>query len=225
MGMIRFVRWHIWLGWIAAVPLMLWLASGLFMAARPIEEVRGETLRRAPAPVALAGLVLPREPVRAAKLSLVDQLGRPTWIVNDSDGGAGRYSARDGLPLAPVSAAEAQLLVAAAWAGTAKLTALRRFPADASPGDLRQPRPSWRASFADGAHLYLDADTGAVLAVRTRWWRAYDFAWGLHIMDLQTREDTSNPFLWLFGTLALALSLLGSVLLFRRRRAPARSAI
>jgi hypothetical protein len=216
-------RWHIWLGWIAAVPIVLWLASGLFMAARPIESVRGEELRRPPPPITTASLVLPREPIAATKLSLVSQLGRPTWIVTDADGASGRYSARDGAPLPPVGAAEARELVAAPWKGAAPLTALARFDADHAPGDLRQPRPSWQASFADGAHLYIDAQTGAMLAVRTRWWRAYDFAWGLHIMDLQTREDTSNAFLWLFGSLALILSLIGTVLLFRRRRARVRA--
>ena len=217
-AMRKLARWHIWLGWLAAVPLLIWLGSGLFMAARPIEEVRGEALRRAAVPVPLSGLVLPREPVVATKLALVDQRGRPTWIVTDADGATGRYSARDGLPLGPVGAAEARELVAAAWNGTAALSALRGFPRDAPPGDLRQSRPSWQATFADGAHLYIDADSGAVLAVRTRWWRAYDLAWGLHIMDLQTREDSSNAFLWLFGTLALAMALLGAALLFRRRR-------
>jgi hypothetical protein len=41
--------------------------------------------------------------------------------------------------------------------------------------------------------------------------------WGVHIMDLETREDSSNAFLWLFGGLALASSLFGALLLFRRR--------
>ena len=49
----RFARWHIWLGWLVAVPLLLWTLSGLVMVARPIDEVRGNTLRIAhpPAPV------------------------------------------------------------------------------------------------------------------------------------------------------------------------------
>ena len=58
-----------------------------------------------------------------------------------------------------------------------------------------------------------------MLALRTRFWRAYDFMWGLHIMDPRTREDTSNVLLWLFGGIALASGLLGSVLLLRRRKA------
>ena len=43
--MIRFARWHIWLGWLVGVPLLLWTMSGVVMVARPIEEVRGDHLR------------------------------------------------------------------------------------------------------------------------------------------------------------------------------------
>ena len=41
----RLARWHIWLGWLVGVPLLLWTLSGLVMVARPIEEVRGTSLR------------------------------------------------------------------------------------------------------------------------------------------------------------------------------------
>ena len=51
----RFARWHIWLGWAAAIPLLLWTISGLFMTLRPIEQVRGvaldEVIARFPTPV------------------------------------------------------------------------------------------------------------------------------------------------------------------------------
>ena len=99
---------------------------------------------------------------------------------------------------------------------------MRRFSADHAPLDLRKPRPSWQASFTDGTHLYLDADSGEVLAIRTRWWRAYDFLWGLHIMDPAGRENSSNPWLWVFGSISLVSAVFGSVLLFRRRRVAAR---
>ena len=49
----------------------------------------------------------------------------------------------------------------------------------------------------DGTHFYVDAGSGEVVARRTRFWRVYDFMWGLHIMDLQGREDTHNP--WVVG--------------------------
>jgi uncharacterized iron-regulated membrane protein len=37
-------RWHVWLGWLVGVPLLLWTLSGLAMVVRPIEEVRGAEL-------------------------------------------------------------------------------------------------------------------------------------------------------------------------------------
>lgn len=46
--------------------------------------------------------------------------------------------------------------------------------------------------------------------------------WGLHIMDLETREDAHNPLLIGFAIAGLAMSLLALVLLpltVRRRRA------
>ena len=40
----KLAKWHIWLGWLIGVPLLMWTISGLFMVARPIEELRGEHL-------------------------------------------------------------------------------------------------------------------------------------------------------------------------------------
>ena len=38
-------------------------------------------------------------------------------------------------------------------------------------------------------------------------------------MDLQTREDTSHPVLIIFAALAVIGALLGTILMFRRRKA------
>ena len=217
--MLRFARWHIWLGWIAALPVLVWIVSGLFMAARPIDAVRGTDLRKAALPIAAGGLVAPQIAGPVTRIALVDEAGQPVWAVTGADQAQARYSARNGLPLGPVDAPEAGAIAAATFAGPAKLDTLRRLSTAQAPLDLRKPRPSWQASYADGTHLYIDADTGEVLALRTRFWRAYDFMWGLHIMDPRTREDTSNWLLWVFGTAALGSCLLGGVLLFRRRKA------
>ena len=215
----RFARWHIWLGWAVAVPVLLWLASGLFMSAVPIDQVRGGSLRAEDAAIDGAALIFPRLPGPVTKVALVSQAGLPTWIVTGADKQPRRYAARDGAPLGEVSEAEARRIAAAAFAGKDPLTRMQRFSADASPMDLRRARPSWQATFGDGTHIYVDAQSGEVLALRTRFWRAYDLMWGIHIMDLQTREDTSNGFLWVFGGLALISSLFGTALLFRRRKA------
>ncbi|PLK24369.1 hypothetical protein [Novosphingobium sp. TH158] len=214
----RFARWHIWLGWIVAIPVLLWLASGLFMAARPIEEVRGEHLRRPAVPVDAAGLVAPRATGSIARIALVDQAGRPVWTVTTADKSVQRFDARSGARLGPVDEAEARRIASSTYAGKHALLGISAFAADAAPLELRRPRPSWQASFADGTNLYIDAQSGEVLALRTRWWRAYDLLWGLHIMDLEGRENAHNPWVWTLGSTALATSLLGAILLFRRRR-------
>jgi PepSY-associated TM region len=214
----RFARWHIWLGWAAALPLLLWTISGLFMTLRPIEHVRGEALRREPALIQTANLNPPRLPGPVKRLALAAQHGVPVWLVTDASGEQARFTG-DGMPIPPVGEAEAGRLAKASYAGPASLTGLQRFDADSAPLELRRPRPSWQAKFADGTHLYIDADTGEILALRTGWWRAYDFMWGLHIMDPAGRENTSHVLLWLFSVVALVSCLLGTTLLFRRRRA------
>jgi len=217
-------RWHVWLGWLVGVPVLMWTITGLMMVARPIEEVRGEHLRAPAVPIAPQGLVLPKLSAPVLSAELVDQPDGPVWIVTEAGGGRYRYSAREtgretGSVLPPVTRAEARRIAEQAFTGPAPLSALTYFPADAAPLDLRRGVASWQARFADGTNLYIEDVTGEVLAVRTSWWRVFDFMWGLHIMDLETREDTHHPVLILFAALAIAGSLLGCVLMFRRRRA------
>lgn len=216
-AMHRFARWHIWLGWLAALPLLLWTISGLVMTLRPIDEVRGEDLRRGPGLLQTDTLIAPRLAVPVKRLTLIEENGAPVWIATDSQGNQSRY-AQDGTPLPGVSEGEARQLSQAAFAGSAALVSMQRFSAEASPLDLRRPRPSWQATFNDGTHVYIDADTGEVLALRTGYWRFYDLMWGLHIMDPMGRENTSHVLLWIFATVGIASSLLGTVLLFRRRK-------
>lgn len=219
----RLAKWHIWLGWLVGVPLVLWTLSGFVMALKPIEETRGENLRaRAPllrefgVDLALPD-VGPQDVISG--MHLVQQIDGPVWIVETEAGGTYRYSARDGALIPPVIAAEARAIAVANWGGDAALESVTYFPADMSPPDLRAGIDTWQAHFADGTNMYIRADSGEVLVMRTGWWRFYDVMWGLHIMDLETREDTSHPVLILFAALALAGSLLGCALLFRRRKA------
>jgi hypothetical protein len=155
-------------------------------------------------------------------VKLEQQVSGPVWIVTLADGAQRRAAARDGAWLGGVGKAEARQVAESSYAGSANLEAMESFTADAAPLDLRKERPSWRARFADGTHVYVDADTGAILALRSGQWRAYDFMWGLHIMDLQTREETSHRILITFGAIAATSTVLGLILLplaSRRRKA------
>ena len=65
----------------------------------------------------------------------------------------------------------------------------------------------------DGTHFYVDAGSGEVVARRTRFWRVYDFMWGLHIMDLQGRKRPTIRGSSTFALLALVMILMALVLL------------
>ncbi len=61
------------------------------------------------------------------------------------------------------------MLAKSYYAGRAKAVSALRFAADKTPLDLRKERSSWQVTYDDGTHLYLDADSGSFLAIRTRY--------------------------------------------------------
>jgi hypothetical protein len=216
-------RWHIWLGWIVGLPFLLWTVSGLVMVARPIEEVRGENLVRPapPLPLGFAPVAPAIGPRPVASLKLEQRSDGPKWLVSYSDGDSRLADAATGRLLPALSASDAARVVESRYAGKARIAAVDRTSAAAPPLDLRRPIDAWRVSMDDGTRFYVHAKTGEIAARRTRWWRIYDFMWGLHIMDPKTREDTSNPLVIGFGAVALLTTLMALVLLpmsIRRRR-------
>lgn len=214
-------KWHIWLGWLVGVPIAMWLATGLFMVARPIEEVRGNHLQRAlPAqPLAIPGSTLAGTGANLSEMHVSMQDGRAVAILTTLDGATRRVDFATGAPLPPLDAAAARALVASRIIGGDRVARVTLFPADKVPFDFRRPLAVWQVALDDGTNVYVGRDTGNIEAVRTRWWRGFDLAWGLHIMDLSAREDTSHPVLIAFAALSLSGALIGCVLMFRRRKA------
>jgi hypothetical protein len=220
----RLRRWHVWLGWIVALPFLAWTVSGLVMVARPIETVRGEDLI-AEAPALPAGLVPVAPAIGPRQLASLRLEARPDgarWLLKYADGGSRLADAATGRLLPPLAAAEAARIVEARYKGKARIAAVDRISAEAPPLDFRRKVAAWRVTMGDGTRFYLDSATGEILARRTRWWRFYDLMWGLHIMDLETREDAHNPLLIGFAvvsllTVLLALGLLPLTLKRRRR--------
>ncbi len=220
----RFARWHIWLGWLAGVPLLMWTLSGLVMVAKPIEEVRGEHLRlEAEARPGFSGNPRPIDfrldgSPQAVELRSFIQHGRFVTLLTRPDGSFERFDATTGRGLPRVDEQEARRIVARSIRDGDQVASIRLTDADDPPIDFRRPMAAWQVTLADGTHVYVGRDSGEIAAVRTRWWRVFDFFWGLHIMDLQTREDTHHPVLIGFAALALVSTVLGVTLLFRRRR-------
>ena len=218
----RLRRWHVWLGWLIAIPMLFWTVSGLVMVAKPIGEVRGEDLIAAPPPINLSQpLVAPRIEGRAVRsLKLEPRAEGLRWQVEFMDGEKRLADPATGALLPRLGPAEATRELMARYAGKAKVVETSRIEADAPPLELRRAMNGWRVATDDGAHFYVDGGSGEIIARRTRWWRFYDFMWGLHIMDLQGREETNNPWVVTFAALALGMVLLALTLLpmtIRRR--------
>ncbi|MEL6531261.1 MAG: PepSY domain-containing protein [Pseudomonadota bacterium] len=217
----RLAKWHIWLGWLVGVPIVMWTATGLFMVAKPIQEVRGEHLR-IQAETATP-LVLPDSDIASAEAQLkemrvVMQDGRAVAILTTLDGITSRVDMASGEQIAALDAEGARALAAERIVGGSDVRSVAFFSADEVPFDFRRPMPVWQVALEDGTHVYVGRDTGEIEAVRTSWWRWFDFMWGLHIMDLSKREETSHPILIAFAALSLIGALIGCVLMFRRRK-------
>jgi uncharacterized iron-regulated membrane protein len=221
-------RIHIWLSWIVGLQILLWVASGLFMALSPIETVRGEHLRRDPPRLDLrsaAGVRPPAEVLRAEKrpverLVLKTWLGQPTYELHYAGGRAALVDARTLERVSPLTQSGAEMAARAAYRLDRPIAEIVRVDAGDVPLDFRRDEPAWRVRFAtqSGAVFYVSAETGEVLAVRTTRWRLYDFMWGLHIMDWGGRENFNSPWLVAFSALSLLSVVAGAVLLFIRRR-------
>ncbi len=212
-------RWHIWLGWLIGVPLLLWTGTGLLMVSRPIDEVRGEHLRReaVDSAIPLSELTLPKADGFAMHTLTLNTEGEPSWVATSDGDEVRHYDARTGLPLPHISAAQARAIVKRAIIGGDKVATTTLFAdPEKTPLDFRRPVAVWRIVLTDGTYVYVGQHSGKIEAVRTQFWRAFDFAWGLHIMDLQTREDNHHPVLIFFAGLAFLGSILGFTLLFMR---------
>ena len=219
----RLRRWHIWLGWIVGLPMLVWTVSGIIMVWKPIEEVRGEDLLRELAPMRFSTPVIP--PAVAGlpmqSLTLEPRAAGPRWIVKLQDGSTRLADPGSGALLPPLSAADAAREVTSRYRGRARVKAVTRTDPASPPFDLRREIPAWNVEMTDDTRFYVDANSGAVVARRTAWWRFYDFMWGLHIMDPQTREDTHNPWVIGLGLVTLVTTVLALVMLpltIRRRR-------
>jgi hypothetical protein len=202
--------------------MLFWTVSGLVMVARPIEEVRGTDLIAPPKPIQFAGnLVAPQvQGLPVLAITLEPRAEGPRWEIDFAGGQSRLADPATGALLPRLGAADAAREVMARYTGTAKVVETSRVDAKAPPLELRRAMDGWRVRMDDDTHFYVDGGSGEIVAKRTAWWRIYDFMWGLHIMDLQGREETSNPWVVTFGALSLGMVLLALTLLpmtIRRR--------
>lgn len=207
----RTVRWlHLWGGVIIGIQIILWVASGLVMVARPMDAVRGTDLRRdmpvtLAMPAGLPGLKA------VEKLELGQLLGKPVWKLTDADGKR-LIDAATGKSVA-ITAATAEAIAREGTMMTGPVTVAAVDPAN-PPSEWRRKEPAFVVTFGDDTRVYVTM-LGEIGAVRTPWWRFYDLFWGLHIMDWDARANTHGPLIITATLLSLGVVLTGALLTIR----------
>ena len=214
-------RAHKWAGLILCVQILLWFASGLFMALFPIDEVRGSHLAEKASwsladadviPIEIAMTIYEGELTGASLTSIA---GEPAYALI-GDKGTQLINAHTGKSWQPIAEDTVRVAATRYYKGEGHIQAIKRLTQ--VPNEYRRPPPVWQVQFDDKpqTRLYLDADTAELRAVRTKLWRVYDFMWMLHIMDYKTRDNFNSWWLRLAAFLALLFAISGLFLVVHR---------
>ena len=221
-------RTHKWIAWIVGLQALLWMASGLYMTAVPIDTIHGDHLGKPDASF-IDGRGLPEPAELAARypgmtgFRLKRQLGADVYEIVHP-GGVALVDARSGEALGVPDEARVRELATAYYTGIAPIRTVEHL-VQSPPEVSNRPAPLWRVEFADRSEttLYVSATTGDLLARRHDLWRWFDVFWMLHIMDYEERSDANNALLRVASALGVAFSITGVWLLFYsfKRRRPA----
>jgi hypothetical protein len=227
----RVRQWHKWLSLIIGAQVMLWLATGVYMVVVNLDFIHGdhlvqnmnETIAADYQPdVSFADMLV--EFPDASEIALASWVGQAVYRVK-SPAGSHLVSAETGEEISPLTEENAVAVARYHYTRKADVTAATLLvDKEEAPSEIQsRPLPLWRVDFDDhgSTALYVSPDDGYLITRRHTFWRIFDFAWMLHIMDYEERADVNNNLLRIAASLGLVLSGLGLWLLFfsfKRRR-------
>lgn len=223
----RTVRWwHTRLAWLVGVQVLLWMVSGLYMSAAPIDWIHGDHWVKSewqalPPGSVIAPGELQRQFPDSERFTLKTLLAQPVYEVH-RPGSIVLVDAVSGVARAPLDAEAVQTLAQARFAQPRAIRSIDWL--EAAPAEVSgRPAPLWRVTFegASAPTLYYSPYSGELLAKRFAGWRIFDALWMLHIMDYATRSNVNNALLRVAAGIALAFVVSGAVLLMVSRRRPA----
>ncbi len=234
-------RIHKWAGLVLGAQIILWFASGLFMSFFHIDKVHGDHIAEERTWPLRMEQMAPFDDVQNAyfayqtqtdcdvdtdiqscfhvalrEIKLHSALGTPVWEFNNGETQA-YFSGNPVTIWQGLSKDKIREAAHAYYKGDAKINKAVLFT-DIVPKDFRKDIPIWQISFDDKSHtrLYIDPIDGALINVRTRLWRTFDFMWMLHIMDYKERDNINLWWLKLAAFAALMFALSGAALVTHR---------
>ena len=209
---------HKWLGLFVGLQVIIWSLTGLYMTAVHIDIIHGDHLIR-PAPVRSADVSQLRDPLAAvasngasgARLIWVGD--RPAYALT-GEAGEKVVDAVSGRPVAPPDEAKIRSIAKSTYKGNEEIASAALI--NEIPGEIRGRKPPlWRVEFDhwNKPTLYFSPTTGELVTRRHELWRIFDFAWMLHVMGYEDRDDVNNGFLRVFTWGAVLMALSGAWLL------------
>jgi uncharacterized iron-regulated membrane protein len=215
---------HKWLGYILVFQLLAWLLGGLVMSAIPLEKVHGKHLAQrslnnpfihtdytASLDYIVSQSAHPQQILYSHFLTTptITVIGRDdTHVFNGITGKLFHPPTK----MQIITNANEHLLIKA---NLIKAKLLKQAPREAG-----YKANVWQLDYDDALNttLYLEANTGKVVAIRSTLWRIFDFFWMLHIMDYDERENFNNPLLISFAASSVLFCLSGLLLLLQNIR-------
>ena len=213
-------RTHKWLAFFVGIQVVLWTLTGFYMVTVHIDYIHGDHLvRSAPAEAFnTARLVQPTQVIasvpEASEVRLQRLLGKPVWRVEAPEA-ALLVDAESGAKLAPLTQAQVEQVARQIYTGDPTIVSTKLLTEAPLEMQTRKP-PYWQVEFKgwNQPTLYISPTTGEMISRRHNLWRAFDFAWMLHIMDYDERSNVNNPLLRVATWSAVIMALSGAWLIF-----------
>lgn len=211
---------------LVGLQLLLWMVSGLYMTAVPIDIVRGQHLVDKPASQPLNALgVFPIDSVSQqypdiTKIELSKLREQLVYRLTGKDGTL-YLNGNTGQPLTPLSEIEARGVATSVYLGKGNIANVSWITKENAPAELgSRSLPVWQITYDDlfESTLYISGFSGDVSAVRSDIWRMFDFLWMLHIMDYEDRSNFNNPLVILASSIGCFIVLSGLLMLINTMR-------
>jgi len=207
-------------GLLLAIQIIFWFLSGFLMSFMPIEEIHGDHILE---PADSEAVTLQPENLQtlSAKISTpIKSLQLKRWLDRTiieltTPDNVVRFDADTLQALPDIDENQVRQVIALRVLPHYDIKAIHYLSQVPSEARGREA-PLWQVELLgdENPNVYISAQTGDIVAVRTDRWRLFDFVWMLHIMDYDERSDFNHPLLYITALSALLFTISGIILLF-----------
>ncbi|PIQ29218.1 hypothetical protein COW36_17475 [bacterium (Candidatus Blackallbacteria) CG17_big_fil_post_rev_8_21_14_2_50_48_46] len=220
---------HRWLGLLVLLQVLFWSAGGLVIYFLDFSDLYREPPAQALnlGTSALSFQALEQK-LRQAGVSQkltgfkLVQRGGSTWFQVQPQGGTSLLLTPQGDKISPLQAGQIADFAKGYYTGQGSLQTVEKLAS--LRGNYYSDAPLWRVRFADsvGTEIYLEPQTGELLARRKAIWGLYNWMWELHLTKYTPWPAFNKALLAFLAVLNMMVALTGLFKFFRwgRKRMP-----